>query len=248
MPKLNQINAILMTRKAETEKAVTEIYKTFQRESVFAGREKTYQPYNEETGQKLPGESQRVQQRISDLLKQAAAKWADVWALVLTQDAGNQTAKADIVVDGQVLLADVPVTSLLYLDKQLNDLETALAKMPTPDPAEEWSYDANTNLLRSRTTETVRTNKEPVVIVKYEATDKHPAQTEIFTKDVGVGVWSQKLYSGCLPADQKEALLQRVRAVQEAVKIAREKANLLDVERRSAKPLLEYILGTGLVS
>lgn len=89
-------------------------------------------------------------------------------------------------------------------------------------------------LLRSRATESLRTSKEPTVIVKYDATDKHPAQTELFTKDVPVGIWTQILYSGCLTADKKNALLDRVKKLQEAIKLAKEQANLQEVERKKA--------------
>src|SRR6185436_4821909 len=111
-------------------------------------------------------------------------------------------------------LKDVPVTSLLFLDKQVNDLETFVSKLPTPDPAEEWTHDPNTGLLRSKANEALRTSKEPTVIVKYEATKEHPAQTELFTKDVPVGTWSQIVYSGCIPTDKKNAILARVRLLQ----------------------------------
>ena len=244
MPKLNQINAVVTARKGDAEKQITELYKLIQKEQLFTGRERTYRPIDEINGQKLPPESQRVQQRADDMIRQAREKWTELWNLVLTQDTGNQSAKADIVVDGKVILAGVPVTTLLFLDKQVNDLETFVAKLPTPDPAEEWMHDPNTGLLRSRATESVRTSKEPTVIVKYEATDKHPAQTELFTKDIPVGTWTQILYSGCIPVDRKNAILTRVRKLQDAIKVAKEQANLLEVERQKAgEPLLGFVFG-----
>jgi hypothetical protein len=244
MPKLNQINAIVTARKGDAEKQVTELYKLVQKDPLFAGRERTYRPLDEVNGQKLPPESQRVQQRVDDMIRQARVKWTELWNLVLTQDTGNQQAKADIIVDGKALLADVPVTSLLFLDKQVNDLETFLSKLPTPDPAEEWSHDPNTGLLRSRATESLRTSKEPTVIVKYEATKDHPAQTELFTKDIPVGTWTQILYSGCIPADKKNTILARIRKLQDAIKIAKEQANLFEVERQKAgEPLLAFVFG-----
>ena len=244
MPKLNQINALVTSRKGDTEKQVTELYKLIQKEQLFAGRERTYRPLDEVNGQKLPPESQRVQQRADDLVRQAREKWNELWNLVLTQDTGNQTARADIVVDGRVILANVPVTSLLFLDKQVNDLETFVSKLPTPDPAEEWTHDPNTGLLRGKATESLRTSKEPTVIVKYEATKDHPAQTELFTKDVPVGTWTQILYSGCIATDRKNAILARVRKLQDAIKLAREQANLLEVERQKAgDPLLGFVFG-----
>jgi hypothetical protein len=244
MPKLNQINAIVTSRKGEAEKALTEAYKLIQKEQLFAGRERVYRPFDEVNGQKLPAESQKVQQRADELIRLAVAKWTELWNLILTQDTGNQQAKADIVVDGKVVLAGVPITSLLFLDKQLNDLETFVGKLPTPDPAEEWGYDPNTGQLRSRATESMRTSKEPTVIVKYEATKEHPAQTELIYKDVPVGAWTQILYSGCIPAERKNAILARVKKLQDAVKVAREEANQLEVKRQKAgEPLLAFVFG-----
>jgi hypothetical protein len=244
VPKLNQVNAILSARKNEAEKAVTELYKLIQKEALFVGRERTYRPLDEVNGQRLPAESQRVQQRADDLIRQAREKWTELWNLVLTQDTGNQAAKADVVADGRVILEKVPVTTLLFLDKQVNDLETFVSKLPTPDPSEEWGHDPNTGLLRSRATESVRTSKEPTVIVKYPATTEHPAQTELFTKDVPVGTWTQIVYTGCIPADRKNAILARVQKLRDAIKVAKEQANLLDVERRKAgEPIFAYVFG-----
>jgi len=151
-----------------------------------------------------------------DAIRQARDKWTELWNLVYTQDTGNQSARADIVVDGKVVLSKVPVTTLLFLDKQVNDLETFVSKLPTPDPSEEWAHDPNTGLLRSRATDSVRTSKEPTVIVKYDATKEHPAQTELFTKDVPVGTWTQIVYSGCLPTDRKNGILARIHKLQDA--------------------------------
>jgi hypothetical protein len=244
VPKLNQVNAVLSARKNEAEKHIGELYKLIQKEPLFVGRERTYRPLDEVNGQKLPPESPRAQQRADDLIRQAREKWTELWNLVLTQDTGNQSAKADVVVDGKVILANVPVTSLLFLDKQVNDLETFVSKLPTPDPSEEWAHDPNTGLLRSRATESVRTSKEPTVIVKYDATKEHPAQTELFTKDVPVGTWTQIVYSGCIPADRKNAVLARIHKLQDAIKAAKEQANLLEVERqKAAEPIFAYVFG-----
>jgi hypothetical protein len=242
MPKLNQVNAILTARKGEAEKALGEMSKQLQKEQLFTGRERTYRPLDEVNGQKLPPESQKVQLRVEELLQQAQARWTELWNLVLTQDTGNQNARADIVVDGTVLLAAVPVTTLLFLDKQLTELEAFVGRLPTPDPAEEWTHDPNSGLLKSHVNESIRTAKEPAVFVKYEATKEHPAQTEFYMRDVPVGTWRQILYSGCLQADRKNRILARVKKLHDAVKLAREQANLLDVDRqRAGEPLLAYL-------
>lgn len=240
--RLNQVASILKSKKALTEREITDLHKQSQKEALFNGFERTYQPLDEEKGQRLPAESQKVQLRAAEVLKSAAAKWSEVWSLVLTQDAGNQLATGEIVVDGKTVLSSVPLTTLLYFEKQLNDLEKFVEVLPTPDPAKEWEHDPNAGLLRSKATESLRTTKEPTVIVKYEATKEHPAQTELFTKDVPVGTWRQMFYSGCLSADKKQQLLQRVRGLQEAVKMAREQSNIQQVDKVSAAPLFAHLL------
>ncbi len=182
--------------------------------------------------------------RADDLIRQARDKWAELWNLVRTQLTVNQSAKADIVVDGKSVLANVPVTTLLFLDKQVNDLETFVSKLPKPDPAEEWAHDPNSRLLCGKANESLRTSTEPTVIVKYPTTTEHPAQTELFTKDVPVVTGTQILYSGRIATDRKNSILARVRKLQDAIKVAKEQANLFGVERqKAAEVLFGYVIG-----
>lgn len=244
MPKLNQVNALVTGRKSETEKAVTEIYKVIQEEGLFHGFERAYKPNDEEQGERLPAESQRVQQQAAELIEQARAKWTELWDLTLTQDTGNQQARADVVVDGRTLLKAVPVTYLLFLEKQVNDVETFLGKLPTPDPSEEWTHDPAVGLLRSKPNQSIRTKKEPTRFEKAPATKEHPAQVEILHIDTPVGVWTKTLYSGCIPADEKNALMARARKLKDAIRVAREQANLTEVEpKKAGDPLFAYMLG-----
>lgn len=243
MPMLNKVNAVLTSKKPDAEKAVGEIYKTVQKEALFQGRTRNYRPYDEEKGQKLPPENQKVQQKVTDLIGQISRIWEEIWSLTLTQDAGNMTAKADIVVDGKTIMAGVPVTNLLYLDKQVENMVTFVKSLPTPDPSENWTPDASQGLLRSEATTSLKTNKEPTVIVKYAATAQHPAQTELFTKDIAIGEWTQTQFSGAIQADQKKAFLSNATKLLAAIKEAREQANTADVQRQSTAPLFKFVFG-----
>jgi hypothetical protein len=244
MPKLNQINAMVTGRKSETEKAVTEIYKLLQKDALFGGFERSYKPNDEEQGERLPAESQKVQQEAWKLIGQAREKWAELWDLTLSQDAGNQKARADIVVDGRTILKEVPVTNLLFLEKQVNDVETFVSKLPTPDPAEEWAHDPTTGLLRGRAAQSVRTKKEPTRFEKAPATKEHPAQVDILYIDTPVGSWTRTQFSGCITADDKKAMLARLRKLKDAVRVAREQANMIDAEpRKCSDALFDYIFG-----
>jgi len=77
--------------------------------------------------------------------------------------------------------------------------------------------------------QTTKTKKIPRNHVKAEATDKHPAQVEVYYEDVVVGYWRTVKFSGALPASRVKELLDRVDKLQQAVKFAREEANNSEV-------------------
>jgi len=117
--------------------------------------------------------------------------------IVATQDWANCQAVADVVVDDQVILAQVPFTHLLFLEKQLLDIQTLVEKLPVLDPAE---------------------------------------------RCVTAGTWTTVKFSGAIPAARKNAMLDRVRALQDAVKSAREIANGLEVEKKKVgAKILKFI-------
>jgi hypothetical protein len=141
-----------------------------------------------------------------------------------------------------VLLADVPVTYLLFLEKELADLHAFISRIPVLNPAETWHFDENVGVYVTDVVKTVRSQKIPKVLVRYEATEKHPAQTEVYYIDEPVGDWSKVAFSGALPAQRQKVLLGRVLALADAVKIAREKANQAEVEdRRTGKVVFDYL-------
>jgi hypothetical protein len=76
---------------------------------------------------------------------------------------------ADVVVDGVVLATAVPVTHLLFLDKQLSDMRTFIAKLPVLDPAKEWQYDPNKGMYTTKFPEQrIKTRKVHKSLVKIE--------------------------------------------------------------------------------
>jgi hypothetical protein len=119
-----------------------------------------------------------------------------------------------------------------------------VAAIPVLDPAEEWNFDDATRAYRTRTIQTTRTKKVPRNHVKAPATDKHPAQVEMYFEDVIVGTWETVKFSGAITAQRRNELIERVVKVRDAVKFAREAANSIEVEhRRIGKALFDYLLG-----
>jgi hypothetical protein len=231
MAKLNQIIAVEKSVKARAQSEITEAYQQLQKPALLAGLARTYRPKDEE-GERLPPESTRVQLRTEETFKKVSAALTELLDVTLTKDLANCEARADVTVDGQVLIARAPVTYLLFLEKQLVDLHTFIKKLPVLDASESWVYDAAQDCFATEPVETLRTRKVPRNHVKAEATEKHPAQVEVYYEDITVGFWRTVKFSGALPARRVAELLERVEKLQRAVKFAREEANGYEVKNQ----------------
>jgi hypothetical protein len=228
LTKLNQIIAVEKGIKATAARELADIQHRTQVSALLSGISRTYQPRDED-GEQLPPESTRVQTRVEDALHETAATLTRLFDVTATKDWSNCTAHADITVDGTILVHKVPVTYLLFLEKQLNELHAFLRALPVLDAAENWTWDDSADTWRTDATRTVRTKKLPRNHVVAEATDKHPAQVQVYTEDIPAGYWTTMKFSGAMPARRVNLLMERIKRLQEAVKFAREEANNIEV-------------------
>lgn len=243
MTLLHQVLALEPGVRSRSDKEITDLHRKLSKPALLTGLVRTYQPRDEQ-GETLPGERTKVQVKADDALQAAAQAFSKVFDVVATKDYGNLEAKADVVVDGEVLVEQAPATFLLWLEKKLVDLHTFVSKLPVLDEAESWTYDANSGAFRTDTLKSTRTKKVPRNHVKAEATDKHPAQVDVYYEDVIVGDWSAVKFSGALPADRVATLLSRVEKVQDAVKAARQEANTVEIEQvKVGDKVFDYVFG-----
>lgn len=226
--KLNQVIALEKGTKAHAEGALTRAYHDIQKTGPMSGIARTYKPRDDE-GDQLPPESTKLQLRVEDTLDEVSKQLARLFDLTVTKDAGNQKASANVSVNGVVVLTNVPVTTLLTLEKKLIDLQTFISKLPVLDPAEEWEWDENVAAYATPVTKTVKTKKIPRNHVLAAATDKHPAQVQIYHEDVPVGDWSTVKFSGAVTQTRQNELYDHVVKLHEAVQKAREEANVTEV-------------------
>ncbi len=224
MTKLNQIIAIEKGIKSRVYGEITAINKTVQKPELFNGFSKTFQAIDE-SGEKLPPESKRVQHGVTDTLRSVARLTSELMAVTARKDWTNCAAVADVIVDGALILKSVPVSHLLFLEKQITDLHTLIGNLPVLDEAEDWSKDPNSGLYKAKESQTHRTKKVVKPIVLYPATPEHPAQTQMLAEDVISGYWTQVKLSGALPKMEKSELLSKAEKLLRAVKEAREAAN-----------------------
>jgi len=221
---INDIIAVEKGVKSRSFQELTEAHHALQKPTLLSGIARTYRPRDEE-GETLPPESTKVQIKAEDIVRQTGEIMSRLFDVTATKDWANCLARADVVLDGQVLLSGVPITYLLFLEKQLVDIHTFIRKLPVLDAAETWAFDSSADCWATEPVQTLRTRKVPRNHVKAEATDKHPAQVEVYYEDVTVGYWRTVKFSGALPAQRINDMLQRVERLQEAIKFAREEAN-----------------------
>lgn len=209
----------------------------------LAGIARSYTPLDDK-GTILPPESTRVQVKVKHVLRDVQTQLIALFDVVATKDWTNCIAKADITVDGKVLLASVPATYLLFLEKQLAEILAFVKKTPTLDAAETWSHDPGQDCWATPPVETIRTKKDKQTKVVFEGNQHHPPQFLVWDVDVPEGRWRTIHYSGAMQASDLNALIERIEKLQRAVKFAREEANRTDVEQKKVgETLLHYLFG-----
>lgn len=252
--KLHTVIAVRDGVKNRQREDLTALHRESQKPDLYDGLTRTYRPKDDD-GDRLPTENKNIQLNGDTALNDLVHAVSRGWNLTATIDTGNREATADVEVPTgattaagepvyRTLLHDVPAQFLLYLARELDDVYTFVKKLPTLDPAHRWEYDESVAAYVADASETHRTKKVLRNHVRYEATERHPAQVETFTEDVVVGYWTTVKRSGALPLERKARLMQRIDVLRIAVREARERANEVEVtDVEVARPLFDYLLG-----
>lgn len=225
--KLNQIIAIEKGIKARSYSDLSELNKIVQKPDLFNGFSKQYQSKDDD-GETLPPENKRVQFVTTDVLRSVERSLSELFDVTARKDYTNCVAKADVVVDDEVIVTQAPVSFLLFMEKQLTDIRTFVSNLPVLDESENWKKDDNSGLYKTDDVQTHRTKKVIKPIVLYPATPEHPAQTQLVNEDVIAGFWTMVKTSGAMPKPAKQKLQEKVEKLLRATKEAREYANISD--------------------
>jgi hypothetical protein len=247
MARLSQVIALETDARTHAADARLAVDRQFLTPDRFEGFRKTYQRDDEEAGEQLPAEGKLVQLRVDDVLESFASELKSLFDVTLQRDEANCLAKATVEVDGKVLLKDVPVPYLLFMETQLRQLDELLKRAPKLAPDVDWEAapEANTGLRRAAPVTTSRRVKRMRAFEKSPATDKFPAQVDTYTEDVPVGKWTSVQFSGALPQTRVQELRVKVRKLSTAVKQARELANLQEAPPREVgKALLAFVFSS----
>lgn len=211
------------------------------RSLVMDGHRRTYEPVDEE-GEPLEPEEKLVQytwRGVMDTLVGYHAPWVDA---VATKDFGNLVATSDLVVDGEVVLAGVPVPHLLFLEKIVSTFRTCINNLPTRDRAKRW-HEVDGGLAETDPTRKNRTVKQQVPIELSPATPNHKAQVQLSERAVLVGHYETIDITGKIAESHQEGLLANCDKLLAAIRHAREAANATEIQPvEVASKLFEFIL------
>lgn len=239
--RLNQAVSRERDVKARATTRLFEANTQIQKKDLLGGFSKVYHPRKED-GEVFQPETKQVQLRAEDCIQNFAEALAEMMDAAMTRDAGNCVAKANVVVDGEVLLKDVPAVSLIWLEKRLVEVRDFISNLPKLSEAEIWNWDPGLGLYTTPPEITQKTAKIQEHVVVVQATDKFPAQVALVTKDVIIGDWTVVKRSSALQPDRIKALQKRVDTLMDAVKMARQEANTMEITEVSVgRKVLSYL-------
>ncbi|NET31162.1 MAG: hypothetical protein F6K19_04070 [Cyanothece sp. SIO1E1] len=230
--KLHEILAIEQDRKNKANQSIGESKKTFSKGSaVFDGMIKKYTS-TEEFAEQIPDESKELVTTVKKTLEDTLAPVIVAIDATLSKEETNSSGVAHAELKlGDKIFGTYSATTLLALESHLTKVLDLYKSIPTLDTTRKWFFDEQNDFYRTQEEVKFRTIKRPKVIVKYEATDKHPAQTELLNIDFQVGKYETTYFSGRLTPIQQHRLVDKLESLIEAVKIARSKANNVEVKQ-----------------
>lgn len=232
--RLHELLAVEGNLKAQADKTRADLMNTFEKKTHhFTEQTISFQP-SEENKPVVVEKQLDLQTTVPQELKWASEfliKSLDVSYQVAE---ANTVARADITLEGSdtPFLSQIPVTSLLELEKRANELQHFIATIPTLDPAKGFRVDAErgADIYRARDERKKRTKKIDKPLTLAAATKEHKEQVQLITVDEPIGDIVTLEWSGLITTAAKGDMLARVEEFARAVKQARSRANDTEVD------------------
>jgi len=247
--KLHELLAVESDLKGEFDKISTEATVTFAKKTDhFRGHVRTLEMRDEERQfeEAASFEKKDVATTVGKKLAYAAKPAARYFDALLQKEATNQTATADLTVDGVVLAEGLPATFLLALESRLKTVRVYYDAIPTHDPSTSWVADAGQGYgIFKAEVDDIRdkAEKKTEYITVAQATEQHAAQVAKEVNTLVVGKFTTKKWSGMISPAEKSELLNRVDLLIRATKKARQRANQAEVVKKNVgAKLFDFIL------
>jgi hypothetical protein len=239
---LSEILAIEQDKKQKLHSTIGQLIQLFtKKESLLEGYKKTF--INAKDA-KSGGEPQILETReVAYTLKQAleaallAIECGIDHAVSKEESLANSVARTDLFI-GDAYLGNFSAPALQALETILHRVKEMYLVLPTLDATQTWEKAEGEGIWKSLGERKIKTQKMPRVIVKYEATPEHPAQTEIVYVEEEIGHFITTYYSGKIKQSQKNKILERLDIIIDAIKIAKARIYSAPVQKKQIGSLL----------
>lgn len=232
MAKLHELLAVEADKNNIATKLLDESKATLSKKpDHFRGFTKTLTYFAPERAAENGEDTKLVVSTVDENLGYTFVHVSDYFDVILQKELTNQTANADLVVNGIVVAKSLPATFLLGMETRLKGLRAVFEVIPTLPPAINWQADANAGdgHYRGPVTMVPKTEKQVKFVTLAPATEKHPAQVKDWTEDVPVAKIETVEFSGMWTVEQKADALDRLDVLLQSVKKARQRANMAEV-------------------
>lgn len=233
--KLHEILAIEGDREGNSKRIINEANQTFKNKpNLFTGTLKSTVMLDADAPA-MSDEHVSMVTTVEEKLLYVADSVGKYFDVGFQKDSANQRAIADVIIDGESLIKDCPVSWLLGMETKLKELRKVIEVIPTLAPGIYWEEDPGhekANVFRTKhPVERFKTAKVVKHKVLYEATKEHPAQLETWNEMENVGRITETTWSGMVSPAVKSRYIGKMDKLLQAVKKARQRANATPVEK-----------------
>lgn len=245
MGKLHELLAVESDRKKSSDRLVLESIKTFKKDNLFSGSVKRTEMFDEEDAE-ISDEVLKLETTVNENLEYSLDALVRYWDTVAQKDATNMTAIADVVIDGKTLISGVPATTLLGMEKKLNELRNLYNAIPTLPPGIDWVIDETqekTGVYKNANNlETLKTMKDTDFRTIARATVEHPAQVAQVSITRNIGRFITTKWSGMVTPHDKARRITNIERLLSAIKKARQRANSVPtVDIKIGQEMIDFI-------
>ena len=246
MPKLHELLPVEGDLSGAYDKVLQETSDNFRKHpDRYQGSQKRVELFDADAPDEAP-EYKNMDDTVHNKLDYTSEHIIRYFDCVLQKEATNQNATGDIIIDGVSIAENVPATFLLGLESKLTKVRNVVYRfIPTLQPGIHWEKDETQGpnvYKRKYPEENFRTKKVRKNHIKAPATDKHPAQVEVFTEDEKVARIIKDVWCGMPSSAEKSEILKRLDTLIQAVKKARQRANSEEVVKATiGKKLFDFI-------
>ncbi len=226
--KLHEVLAVESELANVSKKLSAESIRSLGKESLFLGSYRIMTMFDGEQQHNNTEDRQELTTTVDENLEYLLPHIAQYWDAVAQKDATNQAAVADVIINGETLLAGISATTLLGLETKLAELRKVFEAIPTLAPAVSWISDAKQRpgvFITEHVEKSFKTEKDLQFKEASPATKEHPAQVAQLQTTTNVGEYVLTKWSGMYSPARKAEVLNRLDVLRNAVKKARMRAN-----------------------